>query len=187
MIKFFYIFISLSYRLKNKLLNLLLSFLYRKKINIDWRSSRILNHEKIIFGDNFSSGQGTWIQPINDNSKIEFGDNVSISDWSHITALDSIVIGSGCLIGSKVIITDHSHGYTEDLEKEFIIRPNERPLVSKGAIFIEENVWIGDGAVILGNIKIGKGAIIAAQSVVNTNVPPFTMVGGIPAKIIKKR
>ncbi|MBD2795651.1 acyltransferase [Xenorhabdus sp. 18] len=187
MIKLFYILTSLTYRSKNKLLNIFISFLYRKKINIDWRCSKILNHEKIIFGKNFSSGQGTWIQPINAKSKIVFGDDVSISDWSHITALDTVVIGSGCLIGSKVIITDHSHGYTEDLENEFIIRPNERPLVSKGSIFIEENVWIGDGAVILGNIRIGKGAIIAAQSVVNTDVPPFTMVGGIPAKIIKKK
>ena len=56
-----------------------------------------------------------------------------------------------------------------------------------GDIFIEDDVWIGAGSIILPGLKIGKGAIIAAGSVVNKNVPKFSIVGGIPAKIIKLR
>ena len=54
-------------------------------------------------------------------------------------------------------------------------------------IIIEENVWIGANAIILGGIKIGAGSIVAAGAMVNKDVPKNTVVGGIPAKIIKSR
>lgn len=178
-------FIFLLYKVRNKFLNTLISLVERKKIRIDWRSIKIINAEYITLGNNFSAGQGLWLHAIENTSTIVFGDNINISDWTHIGALDSITIESGCLIGSKVLISDHSHGTTSNLESEFNLRPNERPLVSKGPIFIGKNVWIGDGAVILANVKIGEGAIIAANSVVNKDVPPFSIVAGIPAKVIR--
>ena len=56
-----------------------------------------------------------------------------------------------------------------------------------GDIIIEDDVWIGAGAVILPGIKIGKGVVIASNAVVNKDVAPYTIVGGIPAKLIKER
>ena len=56
-----------------------------------------------------------------------------------------------------------------------------------GNVVIDKNVWIGANTVILGNVKIGEGAIIGAGSLVNKDVNSFTIVGGVPAKIIKKR
>ena len=53
-------------------------------------------------------------------------------------------------------------------------------------IIIEKNVWIGVGATVLPGVTVGEGSIIAAGAVVNENVPPMTIVGGIPAKIIKR-
>lgn len=59
-------------------------------------------------------------------------------------------------------------------------------MVSKGPVIIGKNVWIGDKATILPGVTIGEGAVIAANSVVSKNVPPFSVVGGIPARIIKQ-
>lgn len=55
-----------------------------------------------------------------------------------------------------------------------------------GPITINNDVWLGTGAIILPNVTIGEGAIVGAGSVVNKNVPPFTVVGGVPAKPIRK-
>ena len=59
--------------------------------------------------------------------------------------------------------------------------------LSKGMITVEDDVWIGMDAKILSGVKIGKGAIVAAGSVVTKNVEPYTIVGGVPAKFIKSR
>lgn len=180
--KFFWFIMFFFRKVSNRILNCIVSVVYGKRIRFDWRSMRIINPHNIVFGDNFYAGQGSWLQPINDDSKILFGDDVQISDWTHIAALGNIVIADGCLIGSRVHITDHSHGDTSRLEQEFSVMPKDRPLIKKGDIYIEENVWIGDGAVILGNVRIGRGAIVAANAVVTKDVPAFSIVGGVPAE-----
>jgi virginiamycin A acetyltransferase len=57
----------------------------------------------------------------------------------------------------------------------------------KGDIVIGNDVWIGYEAVILSGVKIGDGAIIGARAVVTKDIPPYTIVGGVPAKVIRKR
>lgn len=115
---------------------------------------------------------------------IKMGDNVIFNFNCHIGAINYIEIGNNVLIGSNVLLTDHAHG---DVNKEALFQiPSERPLRSKGPIIIEDNVWIGEGVAILGNVKIGKNSIIGANSVVTKSVPANCVVGGIPAKIIKQ-
>jgi acetyltransferase-like isoleucine patch superfamily enzyme len=60
-----------------------------------------------------------------------------------------------------------------------------RPLISKGEVVIGDNVWIGEGAMILPNVHIGEHAIIAANSVVTKDIPAYSIAAGVPAKIIK--
>jgi acetyltransferase-like isoleucine patch superfamily enzyme len=67
-----------------------------------------------------------------------------------------------------------------------MLLPIERPIVSNGPVIIENNVWIGEMACIMPNVRIGEGAIVAANSVVTKNVPPFSIVAGIPAKIVNQ-
>ena len=75
----------------------------------------------------------------------------------------------------------------KDIPKENIdISPIKRELSSKGGIVIGNNVWIGDKCTILSGVSIGDGCIIAANSVVTQNVPSYTVVAGVPAKIIKQ-
>lgn len=59
--------------------------------------------------------------------------------------------------------------------------------ISKGNIIVSDDVWIGQGAIILSGVKVGQGAVIAAGAVVTSDVPPYAIVGGVPAKVIKYR
>lgn len=115
--------------------------------------------------------------------QVKIGDNVNIGDDSNISCINKIVIKDGVRMGRKVMINDNSHGKFE--KEELNIQPNLRPLFSKGEVIIEENVWIGEMVCILSGVHIGKGAIIAAGSVVTRDVPPYSIAGGVPAKVIK--
>ncbi len=115
--------------------------------------------------------------------KITIGNNVWIGEDCHITAINNISIGNGVLLGKKITITDNSHG-NFDL-KALVKAPADRELVSKGAVNIEDNVWIGDKATILPNVTIGSNSIIGANSVVTKNIPKNSIAVGNPAKVIK--
>ena len=115
---------------------------------------------------------------------IQIGNGVSIGEDAHITCINKIVIGNNVLMGKKVLITDNAHSSSE--HDVLDIAPMSRPLFSKGPVVIEDNVWIGEKASIMPGVHIGKSAIIGANSVVTKDVPAYTVVGGIPAKIIKK-
>ena len=93
------------------------------------------------------------------------------------------MIGNNVLTGPRVLITDNAHG--DSLFKLLDTAPIERFLYSKGKVVIEDNVWIAEGAMIMPGVRIGKGSIIAANSVVTKDIPPYSVAAGTPAKIIK--
>lgn len=114
---------------------------------------------------------------------ITIGNNVSIGDDSHITAINRIEIGNNVLIGNKITITDNAHGKSNS--DSLLLSPILRPLYSDGPVIIENNVWIGDKVTILPNVHIGENAIIGANAVVTKDIPANCVAGGIPAKVIK--
>lgn len=114
---------------------------------------------------------------------LSIGCNCHFGDHNHITCINEITIGNNLLTGKWITITDNSHGDTDP--ETLYISPIKRPLISKGPVRIGNNVWIGDKATILPGVTIGDGAVIAANAVVTKDVPPYTVVGGNPAKIIK--
>jgi acetyltransferase-like isoleucine patch superfamily enzyme len=143
----------------------------------------------ISIGSNFGTKEGLRLEALDKYQKvtytpcIQIGNNVKILYNCHIGAINEIIIKDNVLIGSNVLITDHSHGDTH--RETLIISPNERKLFSKGSVIIEENVWIGENVVILPNVIVGKNSIIGAGSVVNSSIPPFSIVVGNPARIVK--
>ena len=118
------------------------------------------------------------------NPVIKIGNRVNIGDFSTLSCCNEIIIGNGVRMGRMVMITDNAHGHTDSFS-ELQINPLDRPLVSKGKVIIDDNVWIGERVCIMPGVHIGQGSIIAANAVVTKDVPPFNVVGGCPAKILK--
>jgi len=111
---------------------------------------------------------------------ISIGVGTYINRYSIIDAHLSIEIGARVLIGPYVFITDSDHCMVGRA------RISGAGMVSVPVV-INDEVWIGAHVTILKGVIIGKGAVIAAGSVVNRDVPPFAIYGGIPAKMIKMR
>ena len=151
--------------------------------------SEILGMNVIDVGDNCILGRDlilTAYKSYHDQTfspTIHISDSVSLGCRNHITCINHIYIGKNVLTGPDVLITDNSHGRSE--KNDITLSPLERMLISKGPVIIEDNVWIGEKASIMPNVRIGKGSIVACNSVVTKNVPPNCIVAGSPAKIIK--
>jgi lipopolysaccharide O-acetyltransferase len=146
----------------------------------------------IRFGRNFHVNGGLWMDAVTSYGEqrfqpcIEIGDNVSLSVGVHITAVERIVIGNGVLMGSHILIADHNHGiYSGNGQSSATESPAIRQLGGGGIVLVGNNVWIGDNAAVLGPAKIGDGAVVAANSLVRGDIPPRTIVGGIPARPLK--
>lgn len=93
----------------------------------------------------------------------------------------SITIGNYVHTGVNVIMYGFNHGfYTRDI-------PTKEQDYMEAPIVIEDDVWIGAGTIILAGVTIGKGSVVASNAVVNKDVPPYSIVGGVPAKVIKER
>lgn len=171
-------------RLRDQIFNRLCRIILGHRLTIDWRDLKVRNPRQIHIGENFHAGRGLWLEAVGDGN-LTIGANVNVSDWVHIGCAHSVTIGSGSLIGSKSIVTDHGHGKGYRLDPaELGIAPNRRPIFSKGPVDIGSDVWLGDGVAVLANSTIGNGCIIGANSVVCGVIPAGTIWAGIPAKQI---
>ena len=141
----------------------------------------------IDFGKNLTTGRYCRFEVNGEHSGkcLVFGNSVNVGDYVSIRCAERIFVGNDVLIGSRVLIIDNSHGkYSGKNQDTPLIPPNVRRL-STSAVRIEDNVWIGEGSIIQQGVKIGKGSVIAANSVVTKNIPPNVIAGGVPAEIIK--
>lgn len=120
---------------------------------------------------------------INNDAILKIGKNCIIGESSHLTCVKKIIIGDNLLMGRRCLITDNSHGNTDFSSMK--IPPKNRKIVYKGEVVIGDNVWIGERVVICPGVHIGDGAIIGANAVVTHNVPAYSVVAGVPAKVIK--
>jgi acetyltransferase-like isoleucine patch superfamily enzyme len=153
--------------------------------------------------DNFSNdpnniivGNGTHIRGelcvFKYGGKITIGDNVYIGEISKIRSGENICIGDNVLISHNVNIVDTNAHEIDHLERAEgyinLIKHGHTPVkgsVQTAPVVINDYVWINFNAVILKGVTIGKGAVVAAGAVVTKDVPPFAMVGGNPARVIK--
>lgn len=143
--------------------------------NIPFHSIR--NFIYIFSGINIGRGSTfhMWARFYQPNN-ITIGEDTIIGDNIFIDGRDKVSIGSHVDIASQVLIYNSEHDVSA-ADFHAILAPVE----------IGDYVFIGPRSIILPGVRIGKGAIIAAGAVVNKNVPEFTIVGGVPAKIIGER
>jgi maltose O-acetyltransferase len=108
---------------------------------------------------------------------LEIGDRTLVNYGSSIAAAELVRIGARCLIGTHAIIMDNDFHHVEPERR--LEWPKSRPII------IGDNVWIGARVIVLGGVTIGADSCIAAGSVVVGDVPPRTVVGGVPARVIR--
>nr|WP_319271296.1 DapH/DapD/GlmU-related protein [uncultured Draconibacterium sp.] len=113
---------------------------------------------------------------INHAEFVTVGKNVYINHACSMLALGTITIEDDVLIGPKANLLSEGHPLDPNNRKAMIVKP----------IVIKRNAWIGAGATILPGVTVGENAVVAAGAMVNKDVPANTVVGGIPAKVIKE-
>lgn len=114
---------------------------------------------------------------------IELGSDIALGPGDYLWASENarISVGTRALFGPNVTIITANHGF--DAREEFVqLQPQHERDVRVG-----DDVWIGANAVILPGVTIGNGAVIAAGAVVNRDVEPFAIVGGVPARVLGTR
>lgn len=118
---------------------------------------------------------------INFPENVRLGNNLIFNRNVSITARSKVSLGNDVLLGPNVVINDSNHLFLD----------RDKPITKQGhtaeEIIIEDDVWIASNSVILKGVHIGKGAVVAAGSVVTKDVPPYAVVAGVPARQIKKR
>jgi acetyltransferase-like isoleucine patch superfamily enzyme len=146
------------------------------------RPDLLFNPKGISIGTNVEIRPGARLETRGAYSvdpKIIIGDGTSIHYYFHCGAFQSVKIGKNVLIAGRVFITDHDHVFTDPSTPPLHAAWDIQPVV------IEDEVWIGEGAAILKGVKVGRRAVIGANAVVTKDVPPYTVVGGVPARVIK--
>lgn len=133
----------------------------------------------------------TTIQTLFDFSLVSIG-NFSYGEINMLSAnsLNKLKIGHFCSIANNVkfiLNSDHPTSLVSTYPFKAKLLNNGVDAISKGDIIVEDDVWIGNGATILSGVHIGQGAIVAAGAVVSKDVPPYAIVAGVPAKVIKYR
>jgi acetyltransferase-like isoleucine patch superfamily enzyme len=145
---------------------------------------KLTNPRAINLGDRVEIRKGARLEAVGPwdgkRPKITIGDNTSIHFYFHCGAAKSVRIGNDVLIAGRVYISDHDHQFDD----------SDLPPIYAGwkvaEVVIGDGVWIGEGAVILRGVTVGKRAVIGANAVVTKDVAPYTLVGGVPAKLIRE-
>ena len=99
-----------------------------------------------------------------------------------------LTIGNFCSIATRVtfvLCSEHNTKNISSFPYKVHIMGEKYEAISKGNIVVDDDVWIGYGAIIMSGVHIAQGAVVAAGAVVVTDIPPYAIVGGVPAKIIK--
>ncbi len=163
-------------------------FYYRRVLGKFGRHSyihdalNITGPKNIFIGSNTYIGYKAWLAGDSGKGtcKLEIGNHVSIGNFNHIYATQSIIIEDSVLTADKVYISDNLHGY-EDIDVPIKLQPVKQV----ATVVIGSGSWLGENVCIIG-AKIGKNCVVGSNAVVTKDVPDYCIVVGIPAKIIKR-
>lgn len=185
------------------------SVFYRFILHMEGTAA-IENHVRLRFADHIRLGNGVYLDQgvyLHATPRgIEIGERTIIMHGAILHVYNfrdmpqaRIKIGRDCLVGEYSVIRGqggveignrvYTSPFTQIIAVNHVFDDPTRPFVEQGitaeGIVIEDDVWLGAGAVITDGVRVGKGAVVAAGAVVTKDVPPHTVVGGVPAKPIK--
>jgi len=152
----------------------------------DYAEVNCMTYRGIVAGDRVTIGKHAIIRPTNIYGSaigegLKIGNNSSIGPYSYIGCSGYIEIGDNVMMSPRVSIYAENHLFDRP---DLTIKEQG---VKREFVKIEDDCWIAANVVILAGVTIGRGSIIAAGSVVTKDIPPYSIVGGVPAKVIKSR
>lgn len=141
-----------------------------------WGRLRLENQGEIVIGDRVQIRAVPWATELVSlpGGRLEIGEGTFVNAGVSLCAGALVRVGARCQIGPRVMVVDNDF----HLPGDPLTRPRSEPVV------LEDLVWVGAGAMILKGVRVGRGATIAAGSVVTRDVPPGAVVGGVPARLI---
>jgi acetyltransferase-like isoleucine patch superfamily enzyme len=182
---------------------------YRLILYMDGTAA-IENNVRLRFADHIRLGHGAYLDQgvylhacpngieIGSNTLIMHGAVLHVYNFRNMPH-SGIKIGRDSLVGEYTVIRGqggvtigdrvYTSPFTQIIAVDHVFDDPDKPFIDQGitaqGIVIEDDVWLGSGAVITDGVRVGKGAVVAAGAVVTKDVPPHTVVGGVPAKPIK--
>ena len=148
------------------------------------------NPQLMQIGDDVIVHKDVWLHawPSDDDAdtapSLQLGNRILVGRRSHISAKNLVYIEDDAIISASVLIQDHGHAY-EDASKPIRLQG----IIRGGRIRIGRGSWIGQGAVIVctdGELILGENCVVAANAVVTRSAPPFCVLSGNPAKVVKQ-
>ena len=159
-----------SFRIPKYALDILMAYFYKKEMKSCGRKVIIRPSSSVYFG----------------LENLSIGNDVSIPRFAHIFCTDApLTIGNKVVFGPAPTIVTGNHRI--DVVGKYIVDSHEKLPDNDKEVIIEDDIWIGANVTILMGVTIGRGSVVAAGAVVHKSCPPYSIVGGIPAKLIKYR
>ena len=152
----------------------------------DYAEINARSTQKIILGNRVTIGKYAIIRPGNlyggePGEGLVVGDHSNIGPYCYIGCSGHISIGNNVMISPRVSIYAENHVFDKT---DATIKSQG---VKKEKVVIEDDCWIASNSILLAGVTIGKGSVVAAGSVVTQDVPPYSVVAGVPARVIKNR
>jgi len=141
---------------------------------------QILGIAGVTIGAGTCIGDGSWLNVCNPEARMTIGRTVLIGRYSMLSTAGTFEIGDFTILAPRVFVSDADH----------VVSDIYQPILQQGAtegreIVVEENCWLGINTVITGNLRVERCSIVAANSVVRSDVPAFSIVAGAPARLVK--
>jgi acetyltransferase-like isoleucine patch superfamily enzyme len=144
-----------------------------------------LSKNGVVIGNNVNLGDFSVLRCTGSLKKIgkgiKIGDNCGFGDYSFFGAAGGVSVGNNVIMGQNVRFHSENHNYDR---LDILIR--DQGVTNKG-IVIDEDCWVGAGVVFLDGVNVGKGSVIGANTLVNKDIPPYSVVVGNPMRIVKSR
>lgn len=149
------------------------------------KNVKIFHPDRISFGRNCDIGEGVVFAPLCYSggeefpSEIRIGNNVHFGAEDRIASMKSVIVEDDVLFAAFVHVTDHSHEY-----RKVGLPIRKQSVYCKGPVVIKKGAWLAFGCHILSGVTVGEYSVVAANSVVTKDVPPYSVVAGNPARLI---